>query len=464
MITLHIEDTYIRLMQVDGKQVVNVASLPLEPGLVENGVVIDDATVSQHIRELMVSQGIADKQVVTGISGIHSIYRTVSLPHLNKNMVDEAARRELARVMPVPLAELYTSWQAVDISGEETVLCLVGLPRNTVDYMLKTLRQADLQSVGMDITPLALTRLSDEKDAVIINVQPLSFDIVVMAQGIPELLRSLTFPSREVVAQDKVKLVKEELERTVTFYNSSHKENPITSNTTTFISGELTEILAESLGYRTKPLPNWLSSRVNFDISEYAVNAGLALKQVKDSRIPVRINIDARPAVYQPRPRPVMEVISWAVLGLAIIIIVPFVLMTRGKAADTAVLTTRVNAIEAQVRDRQPANNLLKMLQAQVDTVKAAQNAYRGSLEVFISQHARVNGDLSRITSLLPGTVNLTSISYGDKVFIHGNAPDKATILNYTKALRDSGRFFNIIISDMHEIDYHRWAFILMLE
>lgn len=464
MITLHIEDTHIRLMQVEGKQVMKVASLPLEPGLVENGEVIDRATVSQLISQLMASQGISDKQVVTSISGIHSIYRTVSFPHLTRNMVAEAAQRELARAMPVPLAQLYTSWQAVDVSGQETILCLVGLPRNSVDAMLDTLRQAGLQSTGMDITPLALARLTDEKDAIIINVQATSFDIVVMANGIPELLRSLTFPSGEVAAQDKIKLVKEELERTVTFYNSSHKENPITTSTTTFISGETAKALAESLGYKVKPLPLWLLSKVSFDINEYAVNIGLALKQVKDTRIPVRINIDARPTAHLPRRQPAMAVLSWAVLGVAIIVIVPLVLATQKAVAETSALAAKVNGIELQVKNIQPANALLKLLQGQMDAVKAAQGTHHASLGVFKAQHARINGDLSKITSLLPGTIDLTSISHGDKIFLHGNAPDKATILNYTKALRDTGRFTNVIIADMHEIDYHRWAFILTLD
>lgn len=451
-------------MLIDGRQVEKVAILSLEPGLVENGLIKDKAIVSGHIRELLSSQGISDRQAVTGISGIHSIYRTVSLPHLTKGVVAEAARREFERVAPMPLAELYTSWQAVDVSAEETVLCLAGLPRNTVDAMLETLHQAGLQSTGMDIIPLALARVTDEKDAVIINVQPLNFDIVVMKNGIPELLRSLSFPSEDMAASDKVKLIKEEMDRTVTFYNSSHKESPITTSIATFISGVMREMLVDSLGYNAKPLPDLLPSRINFDISDYAVNAGLALKQVKDSGTPVLVNIDATPAKYLPKQRPRIEMISWAVLVLAIILLVPLAIITQRTVAETTALTARVNIIEVQAKNRQTADALLKMLQAKVDAINAAQGSYQSSLGMFKSQHARVNGDLARITSLLPGIVNLSSISYGEKVFINGNAPDKTTILSYTRALRDTGRFANVMMSDMHEVDYNRWFFILMLE
>ncbi|MCJ7653914.1 MAG: pilus assembly protein PilM, partial [Dehalococcoidia bacterium] len=190
MVTLDIEDTSIRIMAVAGRRIQTAASLPLEPGLVRDGVVIDTATVSQRLTELLSAHGINEKKVVVSISGIHSIYRVVNIPKLPKNLMDEAAKREMESLMPVPLNELYTSWQAINVSDIDTLICLVGMPRNTVDAMLETLRQAGLQAEVMDVRPLALARVADERDALIINVQPFGFDIVVMIDGIPELLRS----------------------------------------------------------------------------------------------------------------------------------------------------------------------------------------------------------------------------------------------------------------------------------
>src|SRR4030042_2618167 len=154
MVTLDIEDTSIKMMVVRGRRVETAASLPLEPGLVHDGVVIDTATVSRRITELLSAQGISEKKVAVSISGIHSIYRTVSIPKLPKNLIDEAARREAERVMPVPLNELYTSHQAISVSDIETAICLVGIPRSTVDAMLATLQQAGLQPEAMDVRPL----------------------------------------------------------------------------------------------------------------------------------------------------------------------------------------------------------------------------------------------------------------------------------------------------------------------
>jgi len=465
MFTLDIEDTCIKMMVVKGRRVEIAATLPLEPGLVEDGVVVDKAAVSQRIKELMAAHGVAERQVVVSISGIHSIYRVVSLPRLPKGLLSEAARREMERVMPVPLNELYTSWQAIPVSDIEIAICLVGLPRNTIDAMLDTLHEAGLESSVMDIRPLALARVTDEKDALIINVQPASFDIVVMVDGIPELLRSLPFPSGDVSAADKVAAVKEELDRTVTFYNSSHKASPINENTAAFVSGELGEMLVEALGYPVKPLPEWLSYPEGFVASEYAANIGLALKQGGIGRSQVRVDINVVPAAYLPKPRPIVEVVSWAFVVIAVAVLVPLAVLTQREYRESSALQTQVDAAQLQVRVREGTKADVEELQAKVAQAKAGTAVFEQPLDDFEAQRERVNRDLSKVTSLLPGTIDLDSIDYGEEdLEISGTAPDEAAILSYCRSLRDTGRFSEVLVSDMHEVEYNEWDFTLTLE
>lgn len=465
MFTLDIEDTCIKMMVVKGRRVETAATLPLEPGLVEDGVVVDKAAVSQRIKELMAAHGVAERQVVVSISGIHSIYRVVSLPRLPKGLLSEAARREMERVMPVPLNELYTSWQAIPVSDIEIAICLVGLPRNTIDAMLDTLHEAGLESSVMDIRPLALARVTDEKDALIINVQPASFDIVVMVDGIPELLRSLPFPSGDVSAADKVAAVKEELDRTVTFYNSSHKASPINENIAAFVSGELGEMLVEALGYPVKPLPEWLSYPEGFVASEYAANIGLALKQGGIGRSQVRVDINVVPAAYLPKPRPIVEVVSWAFVVIAVAVLVPLAVLTQREYRESSALQTQVDAAQLQVRVREGTKADVEELQAKVAQAKAATAVFEQPLDDFEAQRERVNRDLSKVTSLLPGTIDLDSIDYGEEdLEISGTAPDEAAILSYCRSLRDTGRFSEVLVSDMHEVEYNEWDFTLTLE
>jgi len=464
MVTLDIEDTSIKMLVVKGKQVEAVVSLPLEPGLVRDGVVIDTATVSQRLTELLSAHGINEKKVVVSISGIHSIYRVVNMPRLPKGLLDEAARREMERVMPVPLNELYTSWQAISMSDIETAMCIVGLPRNTVDAMLDTLNQAGLKPEAMDVRPLALARVADERDAIIINVQSVGFDIVVMIDGVPELIRSLPFPASAASVPDKISEVKEELERTVAFYNSSHKENPITHYTAAFVSGELGDTLAGTLEYQVKPLPQLLSYTDSLNTSEYTTNIGLALKLMRADISQTRVNINVIPEVYLPKPRPIIQIVSWAFIPVAIAVIFLLAISTLQTFRETLSLQTKVDSAQTQIQIRQGTEAALKQLQTKVDEAKKARDAFKPPLDSAKAQRIKVNGDLSKATSLLPGIIKLKSISYSQSLTISGTAPDETIIVNYVRDLRNSGQFSEVLISDMHEIEYNEWQFSLTLK
>ena len=485
MVTLDIDDSCIRVMVCSGKRVEVAASLPLEPGLVEDGVVVNKVTVAQRLSELMAINGVTEKQVVVSVSGVHSLYRVATLPQLPKGMLAEAVRREMERVMPVPLSELYTAWQSVSVLDIETV-CMVGLPRNTMDSILEVLHEAGLEPQAMDIRPLALARVADEKDAIVIGVQPTSFDIVVIIDGIPELLRSLPFPTRDISLSDKVAVVKEELDRTVTFYNSSHKENSITTDMVAFVNGDLREMLVEALDYPVKVLPDFLSYPEGFDSSEYAVNIGLALGRIKVSASRVRVSINIIPEAYLPKPRSVIGIVSWVFVVVAIAVLVPLAVLTVQSVSDTLTLRSQVNSARKQIEARQGTQVMLGKLQAELDEVKSVRDVFQQPLDGFEAQRARVNGHLSKVTSLLPGTVDLESVGYSEKceieeekgvslftkekiktyvrVQVVGTAPDEDTILSYCRSLRDTGRFSGVLVWNMEEEEYNKWKFTIVLD
>jgi len=464
MITLDIEDTAIKLMVARGRQVETAASLPLDPGLVQDGVIIDPSTVGRRISELMAAHGMVEKRILVSLSGIHSIYRVVNVPKLPKNLMDEAARREMERVMPVSLNELYTSWQAVSTSDLETVICLVGLPRNTVDAMLETLRQAGLQPESMDIRPLAVARVADERDAIIVNAEPKGFDIAVMIGGIPELLRSLPFPADMESPDEKIAEVKEELDRTISFYNSSHKGAEINNRIATFVSGELGEALAVTLEYRVKPLPQLLSYPDSLSTSEYVANIGLVLRQVRTEFSPARVNLNVTPEIYLPKPFPVIQLASWAFIALAIIFLVLFGTITFQLYTETSKLQAQINNAQNLIDARQGTAASINQIQSKIDAANKASATFKKPIDNAAVQRASVNDDLSTITSLLPGIVELTSITYSVGYTIVGNAPDDTTVVDYVRALTNSGKFSQVLITNMNELEFNNWQFTLTLK
>jgi len=468
MVTLDITDSSIKVMVVKGRRVELAASSELEPGSVEDGVIVNETRVSERIKKLLSTHGITDKRVIVSISGINSIYRVVRIPRLPKKMVAEAAIREMTRVMPVPLNQIYTSWQAINTSKTETVISMIGLPRNNVDTVMNVLHNAGLDSRLMDIKPLAIARIANEKDALIINVETSGFDIVVMIDGIPELLRSLSFQNKDTSAEERVNTIKKELEKTISFYNSSHKETPISDTIPAFVSGNQAEILNEQLDYVIKPQPALLLYGKDFDIYSYAANIGLAVKQVTIAESKLRVNINAISEKYLPKPRPVAAIAAGILVIAGIIVIVQLLMLTMRATKETSVLQSQVASAQNQAAIFKETSSEMTELQGSLDEQEAILAGFEGPLDRFSAQREKVNGDLAKITSTLPGAVMLNSIEYSEKfdrkqLLLRGTAPDEATILMYSNALQESGRFYQVVISSMTVVDYNVVSFQLNL-
>ena len=102
-VSLYIEDTEIKLLVTKGKQVDKWASLLLEPGLVNDGIILDEEQVAEKIKELFHLQKVKQKKVIAALSGLNSIFRIISLPELPKKLVPEAVMNEANRVIPHPI-------------------------------------------------------------------------------------------------------------------------------------------------------------------------------------------------------------------------------------------------------------------------------------------------------------------------------------------------------------------------
>ena len=98
IVTLYVDDTSLRLMVTDGKRIKEWAESPLEPGLIEDGVIVNEAEVAAKVKQLFEVQKVKTKKVIMGVSGLRCLTRPVILPQLPKEMVDEAVKREAKTV------------------------------------------------------------------------------------------------------------------------------------------------------------------------------------------------------------------------------------------------------------------------------------------------------------------------------------------------------------------------------
>jgi len=471
--TIYIDDSAIRVLVAKGRHLRKWASMPLEPDLVKAGVILDEDAVASQIKELWQSQGIGIRRVIAGISGINCLYRLITLPELPKELLDEAVKREAARALGVPMEQLYLSWQTLPSLSGETLVYLAASPRNTVDSLVSTLRKADLNPTIMDLKPLALARTTTESRVIIIDVQPASLDVVILADGIPHVIRSVPL-TQQAVLEEKISLIREELNRAITFFDSSHMDKPIEATVPLLVSGELAQqedVWTLLTGRQPRPvqvLPAPMETPEDFPYSQYITNIGLALKEVLSTEKGViaysLVDFNALPEVYMPKPRPLSQILFIPTIIVGIVLVAFGVFFNINALAHTDALRAELEAINQRTISQQVRAQDIIALNRKASSFETSASAFTATLRDFNEGWDKVNSDLSQInTSLSVGRVDLQSVSHsGSTVTVRGLADDEDAVFSYARDLRASDRFALVVITEMHE-EGHQMSFSLQL-
>jgi len=466
--TLYIDDTSLKLLVAKGNEVKKWATSPLEAGLVRDGVVVERERVAAEIKEFLKAQGVRGKKVIAGLSGLHCLFRVISLPHLPETMLAEGVMWEAKRVLPIPLEESYILWQIMPAPKEETRVFLAALPRNATDALIEALREAGLKPHLMDLAPLALARVTSKATAIIVDTRPTEVDIVTMVEGVPQLIRSLPLPSEALSLQEKLPTIREELKRTIKFYNSSHPDKPLEPSVPIFASGELGEepkacqSLADALGHPVSPLSSPLQCREDLAPSQYMVNIGLALKELPVGKRASlsRVNLNVLPEVYHHKPFPLNRVLAYLGIMVAMFLLASLVMLAQNTTAETALLQSHLDASNLLFKQRleimQSQGEELAELEKKVAELEVTRDTFTGVLQELSSHREMVNGDLASATKALPLdiAIDLTKVTHAsDTLTINGIAQDETDVLIYATILRTSGRFSQVLISFLQKTE-----------
>jgi len=442
--TLFIRDTAINVLVMKGGQIEKWASSPLEPGLVSEGLIVDEDQVADQVKELFKQEKAKMNKVIIGLTGLDSLYRVVTLPELPEEILPEAVRREAQRAIPKPLEEVYFSYQLLPTPKGESRVFLATFPRNLVDALVRTLRKAGVKPYAMDLAPLALCRIPDEPRAIIVNARLAHLDIMVMTDRIPQLIRTLSLPSEAESLEEKLPFIAEEFNRTVAFYNSTHMERQLDSSVPVFVCGDLAEAPKtwESVvggAYSVSLLLPPVEPPEGFSSNEFMVNIGLALKELLPEKEEANfslVNFNALPEAYLPEHFSIARVVIpvGIAVGIGLVILMGiFVLQNR---ANIETLSSQVTIAESRVVQQQRE---VTQLREQVDSTKGAADVLHNRLIALQRARAVILEDLREINRLAEGKVSLGTVSYGgSSVTVTGAAPDVDDIFGYARALRTS--------------------------
>ncbi len=460
-ISLYIDDSSISVLASKGRGPQKWATAALDQGLIKEGVVQDQQAVAAKIKDLWHSSHILRRRVTVGISGLNCLYQMLLLPELPENLRSEAIGREAAHSLGIPLEGVYLSWQVLVVEHGQMKVYLCVMPKDKVDSIMATLKLAGLRAMAMDIKPLCLARVSNEPRAIIVDTCQDSMDIIVLGEGIPEVVRSLQV-APEMSQGERIAVLRSELERSVSFYNAAHLDKPIDLSVPILVSGDLVEQdsdKASLAGPRERPVRDMespLAELEGFDPGKYTTCIGLALKDAlvtEPGAVAYSVvNFNALPEIYQVRKRPLSEVL-WVPTVLVGVVLIGMgtwgIISLKGENSD---LEDRRDNANAAIVDQQLSTEELEALNTQVSAAEAPAANLNSLVVSLDASRDTLKGDLDVVHEYAKEwDVFLDSVDVSSKeIAISGSAVTEEEILKYYgRLLYDSGRFSTVIISNI---------------
>lgn len=455
--TLHIENTDVRLLVVNNKRVLEWSTISLGPDLVKEGLIIDPPAVSQVITQLMADQGITEKNIITSLSGFQSVQRLPDLPKLSSQLMEDALTREAKRTMPVSLDQLYLSWQAIRDGDQTQQIFLLGTPRNLMDAAVICLRQAGIVPRTMELKPLALARMINRPEALIIDIEEENTDIIVISGGIPTIMRTLSLRLDHSLSR-RLQYLIEEFERTLQFYASSHPEEPLSRTTPLFLTGglasdiEVLQVITAGVDYKIEPLSSPLECPPDFPIAQYAVNIGMALKNMAlssgDTNIP---NVNILPEIYRPHRIPVKQMLMVPGIIAGIALILPLYQVANSATTEVYRAQAEHNAASQQLQIRLLENKKAQQIKDAIAQVENKKQTLETMFQELGTERSEIYDNLYLVAvEALPNGATLASSSFtGEYLNLNGQATDYTQALDYARALTATERFSSVWVNSL---------------
>ena len=480
--TLYVSDTGIRLMVTRGKRISKMAYMPLDLNLTDIGNEEKEADLANKIKLLFKSNRIGTGKIILGISGLHCLTRPVSLPELPKAMVEEAITREAKRVLPIPLDQLYLSWQIVAAAEGKIQVFVVAIPKYIADTLVRILNKIGFRPYLMDIKPLSLARVSPEYTAIMVDIQPKEFDIIIMSAGIPKTIRTVSFPQEYLAQTDRLSIVRDELKRTIQFFNSNNPDSLIQPNTAMLVSGDLTdeaeiiEYLTQELGYTTSLLISPLKCVKQLDPSHHLTNVGLALKEMPGDAGRSLPNFNILPAPYLPKQISRSRLLAIPAGVAAVGVVVLLVFMVQNAAAkieqDQFALDSTRLLLEQKQTQKVHLQESISAMEASLAEIGVLHDTVIAALDSLTDKGLLVNGDFNATVNNIVANLELHRVIHeGDALMLTGEAVTEEEVMQYVRNLQLTGRFSEITIANItrntpseNESEYMNYSLALKLD
>jgi len=466
-IGLEIFSHNIRLLAVKGRRVVSWSIEPLPAGAIKDGQIIQPEAIAVAVRAIFNRLKLPLSGVRAGFAGLSFTYRQLSIPAVKPSMLAEAIERVTQKEIHLPLNELYLDWHIIEKDIRKMEIFVAGVPRIQVDAMLHSLNLAGVNPSSIDLKPLALARAIDRPEALIVDFEDDTSNVVIVSHGRPVTLHTVT-PRIEADIEDRLNQIRKELERTIDFYNITHKDAPIAAESPLFFSGEkasvpaIRDLFRDICGHPLKEADLRLESGPDFPLSSFVSTLGmLAVSRESDQADSNRdgavfraINLDfvkARKRLAKVSFEPKKLLLPLAAL-IAIGILIPMVILSVNAREETARLEAKTRLINrdlflSQILAEEESETKLK-----IESLKSELAGESTEREVIAGQGC-ISDLVTTVANCLSEQVFCEGITAdSDAITVDGSSGSKEAIIEFACSLEKTQQFADVRISNINEL------------
>ena len=194
---LEISDLALRFMQINGKRTV-IASLRLPPGIIEAGIVKDEANFILALKELhkKIAGGVSKRKfyVIAGLPSEIVYSQVFDIPLLRGTSLENAVQLNLEMISPLRRGESYSDSQQVgtrEDGGFQLEYLGAFAEAEKVDRIERALYEAGFIAVAAEFPALSLARVMKElaagidltKPIILLNASGAGINFIILRDG-----------------------------------------------------------------------------------------------------------------------------------------------------------------------------------------------------------------------------------------------------------------------------------------
>ena len=194
--------------------------------------------------------------------------------------------QEASRTMRVSTENYYLRWHRLPDRFDRARWLVLAASRRSIASFMDTAQRAGIRVAALDLRPFALARAINQPEAVIAWIAPDGCDVIIIKDWVPVEHQSLFWGAELVEDTVLVDRLTEIVGRTISTYNQTSPEGPISEEVPLYVCGspirrepEMAQRVASNLQREAGEISSPLVQPDDFPVQDLIVNIGLILRE-----------------------------------------------------------------------------------------------------------------------------------------------------------------------------------------